>query len=104
MDSLGAIPSTIHQKVKCVWKNKVCNILRESWICLSEASSSASVLEVQLQEDEIGLGGFEFINKIKEEKLREFLPLYFDQYASPLVAGIMKKMGFFPGMGLGKNH
>ena len=30
----------------------------------------------------------------------ELLPLYFDQYTNPMVVGIVRKMGFFPGMGL----
>ena len=48
--------------------------------------------------------GFKFINMIEEEMPVEFLPLYFNQYKNPMVAGIIKKMRYFLGMGLGRKH
>ena len=46
--------------------------------------------------------GFEFVNMINNELPTEHLLWYFDQYANPMVASIIKKMKYFSGMGLGR--
>ena len=61
------------------------------------------MLEVQeLESDEAIIGGFDFVNMLEVGKLVEYLPWYFDQYTNPTVADMMRKMGFFPGMGLAR--
>ena len=42
------------------------------------------------------------MNIIDEDLSTGYLPLYFDQYINSMVAGIMKKMRYFLGIGLGK--
>ena len=84
-------------------ENKVIKLCEDSWIRLTEGSSSAPVLEVQLPKSGVtSMQGFEFVIIIDEEPPTKHLSLYFDQYANPMVANIMKKMIYFPGIGLGK--
>ena len=103
---LDGVASSLHQKMKLnTIENKIIELCGDSWIRASKTSSSAPILEVQLPDfEEFDMWGFEFVNVIEGEMFVEFLPLYFDQFANPMVVGIMKKMRYFLGIWLGRKH
>ena len=83
--------------MKFVDDDKVTELYGDSWIHVVDNTEGAPGLEVQLPKTgDANIQGF--------EAPTEYLHLYFDQYVSPIVLGIMKKMGFFLGLGLGKKH
>jgi hypothetical protein len=75
MHPLGIVPSTVHQKLKLLWKGGVLTILGDGEI-------SAHVSDIKSNND---IQDFEVMKA-----------------SSVVIASIMKKMGYQLGMGLGK--
>lgn len=78
---LGGVPSTLHQMVKIPHEGKIVTI---------KACNSSTV--AMLTATGAPLTGFETVNVIYEDEM------------DPKVGSLMKKLQFFPGLGLGKNN
>ena len=101
---LDGVASSLYQKIRFITnENKIIKLCEDSWIRATEASSSASILEGLLPKHGVtNTQFFEFMNMIDDDLPIEYSLLCFDQYVNHMVAGIMKKMRYFPGMGLGR--
>jgi len=92
---IGATLSTLHQKMKILWKSGIAIVLGDGEIL---------VLVYGLEDggNKLQMSGFEFVNManygLKDEKYTMDLLLYW----SHGVIAMMKKMGYMPGLGLGK--
>ena len=73
---------------------------------IGEAPPSKPVLEIQPEPSNIPLSSFTFdsVQMISGEPGKEFVGLCFDSYANVAVANMLKKMNYFPGLGLGRNQ
>ena len=92
---IGAITFTLHQKMKIPWKWGIA-------IVLGDGEILASVYGLEEGGNELQMSGFKIVNMtdygLKDEKYTtDLLP-----YCSPEVISMMKKMGYMPSMGLGK--
>ena len=92
---LGAIPSTLRQKMKISWKGGIDVVLGDGEIL-------APVCGLKEGGSELQMSGFEFVNMadygLKDERYTTDLLLY----CSHKVIAMMKNMGYIPSMGLGK--
>ena len=91
----GAIPSSLHQKMKILWKEGIALVLGDGEIL-------APICGLEEGGSELQMSGFKFINMadygLKDEKYAtDLFP-----YCSHEVIAIMKNMGYMPTMGLGK--
>ncbi|KAL0008482.1 hypothetical protein SO802_009984 [Lithocarpus litseifolius] len=91
----GVIPSSLHQKMKILWKRGIAIMLRDGEIL-------APVCGLEEGGSELQMSGFEFVNMadygLKDERYATDL----FSYCSHKVIAMMKNMGFMPGMGLGE--
>ena len=92
---IGAISSTLHQKMKISWKRGIAVVLGDGEIL-------APVCGLEAEQNELQMSGFEFVNMpnygLKDKKYTMDLL----SYCSHEVIAMMKKMGHMPGMGHGK--
>ena len=91
----GAIPSSLHQKMKISWKGGIAIVLRDGEIL-------APICGLEEEGSELQMSGFEFVNMtdygLKDERYAtDLFPFY-----SHEVIAMMNNMGFMPGIGLGK--
>ena len=97
---VGAISSSLHQKVKFIHDKQV--IMVQSTIDMF--ASSELVLHISQNEDDLFLIGFTF-DEIQtlgiEDFCRDFVAMSFDQHNSIIVLDMMRGMSFLPSMGLG---
>ena len=97
---VGAISSSLHQKVKFIHDKQV--IMVQSTIDMF--ASSELVLHISQNEDDLFLIGFTF-DEIQtlgiEDFCRDFVAMSFDQHNSTVVLDMMRGMSFLPDMGLG---
>ena len=100
-----AVPSSLHQKLKFPLGASTVTI-RGDKMGISEMPLSAPVLEIQPESAQLPLSGFTFesVQLIEGEGGKEFVSLDFDPYANTAVANMMKRMNYFPGLGLGRNQ
>ena len=99
----GAIPSSLHQKVKFIHDGQV--IIVQSTRDIFAASEP--VLQISHSEDDLLLTGFTFdeIQTLEiEDFCRDFGAMSFDQHSSTVVLDMMRGMTFLPGMGLGRRQ
>ena len=94
LQSNGAIPSSLHQKIKISWKGGIAIVLEDGEIL-------APIYGLEEGGSELQMSGFEFVNMadygLKDEKyVTDLFP-----YCSHEVIAMMKIMGYMP-MGLGK--
>ncbi|RVW67268.1 hypothetical protein CK203_064332 [Vitis vinifera] len=97
----GAIPSSLHQKVKFIHDGQVITVRLPGIYLPSEP-----VLQISHSEDDLFLTGFTFdeIQTLEIEDFRDFVAMSFDQHSSTVVLDMMRGMTFLPGMGLGRRQ
>ena len=93
----GAIPSSLHQKIKIPWKGGIAVVLGDDEIL-------APIYVIEERGDELQMSGFEFMNMVdyglKDERYTSNLV----PYCSHEEIAMMKNMGYMPGIGLGKEE
>nr|CAN69249.1 hypothetical protein VITISV_024506 [Vitis vinifera] len=97
----GAIPSSLHQKVKFIHKGHIITIQSD----IDIITSSELVLHISRSEDDLHLTGFMFdeVQVVNlEDASRDMVPMSFNQHSSTLVLSMMRGMSYLPGMGLGR--
>ena len=99
----GAIPSSLHQKVKFIHEEHIIMIQSDKDI----VTSSESVLQISHNEDDLHLTMFVFdeVQVVSlEDDDRDMVPMSFDQHNNTLVLSMMKGMSYMPGLGLGRRQ
>ena len=99
----GAIPYSLHQKVKFIHEGSIITIQSDRDVI----TSSEPVLQISHSEDDLHLTGFtfdEFQVVSLEDDRRDMVPMSFDQYSSTLVLSMMRGMSYMPGLGLGRRQ
>ena len=97
---MGAIPSSLHQKVKFIHEGHIITIQSDKDV----VTFSKPVLQISHNEDDLHLIGFAFdeVQVVSlEDDDRDMVPMSFDQHSSTLVFSMMKGMSYMPGLGLG---
>ena len=99
MHPLGIVPSTLHQKLRLPWKDGIHTILGDEEI-------SNDVCDLDNSPKDEDHRSFEFVQTLKwvEKKVKEEKATKVEttMVIKPKVAMLMEKMGYTPGMGLGK--
>ena len=97
----GAIPSSLHQKVKFIHEGRIIKIQSDKDV----VTSFKPMLQISHNEDNLHLTGF-FFYEVQvvslEDDNRDMVPMSFDQHNSTLVVSMMKGMSYMPGLGLGR--
>ncbi|KAL6316726.1 hypothetical protein AAG906_019657 [Vitis piasezkii] len=99
----GAIPSSLHQKVKFIHDGQVITVQSTR----DMISSSEPVLQISHSDDDFFLTGFTFdeVQTLEiQDFCRDFVAMSFDQHSSTLVLDMMRGMSFLPGFGLGRRQ
>ena len=100
---VGAIPFSLHQKVKFIHDGQVVVVQSVGdWFISTEP-----VLEISHIDDDLFLTGFTFdeVQTLEmEDFYRDFIAMSFDQHNSMVVLDIMRSMSYLPGMGLGRRQ
>ena len=100
---VGAIPSSLHQKVKFIHEGRIIMIQFDKDVI----TSFEPVLQISHNEDDLHLTEFVFdeVQVISlEDDYRDMVPMSFDQHSSTLVLSMMKGMSYMPGLGLGRRQ
>ena len=98
----GAIPSSLHQKVKFIHEGRIITIQSNRDII----TSYEPVLHISHSEDDLHLIGFTFdeVQVVSlEDGNRDMVPMSFDQHSSTLVLSMMRGMSFFAWYGIGSS-
>ena len=99
--SAGAIPYSLHLKVKFIHDGRVITISSTGGAYLT----SEPVLEISHGGDDLLMTGFSF-DEVQTVEPRDFLrdsvPMSFDQHSSPVVLDMMRSMSYMHGMCLGR--
>ena len=96
----GAIPSSLHQKVKFKHEGRIITIQSDTDVI----TSSEPVLQISHSENDLLLTGFVFdeVQVVSlEDDNRDMVPMSFDQHSSTLVLSMMRGMSYMLGLGLG---
>ncbi|RVW86754.1 hypothetical protein CK203_042827 [Vitis vinifera] len=96
----GAIPSSLHQKVKFIHDGRVVVVQSVGDMFIS----AEPVLEISHADDDLFLTGFTFdeVQTLEmEDFCRDFVALSFDQHSSTGGTRYYESMAYLPGMGLG---
>ena len=99
----GAIPSSLHQKVKFIHEGRIIIVQFEKDV----VTSFEPVLQIIHSEDDLHLTGFVFdeVQVVSlEDDNRDMVPMSFDQHNSTLVLCMMKGMSYMPGLGLDRRQ
>ena len=99
----GAIPSSLHQKVKFIHEGHIITIQSDTDV----TTSSEPVLQISHSENDLRLTGFVFdeVQVVSlEDDDRDMVPMSFDQHSSTLVLNMMRGMSYMPGLGLGRRQ
>ena len=100
LHEVGAIPFSLHQKLKFIHEGCVIKIQSDRDVI----TSSELVLQISHNEDDLHLTGFTF-DEVQVVSLgndnKDIVPMSFDQYSRTLVLNMMRGMSYFLGMGLG---
>ena len=97
--SAGAIPSSLHLKVKFIHDGQVITISSTRGTHLT----SDPVLEIRHGSDDFLMTGFSFDEvQIVEpgDFVRDSVPMSFDQHSSMVVLDMMRSMSYMPSLGL----
>ena len=101
--SAGAIPSSLHLKVKFIHDGQVITISSTGGAHLT----SKSVLEISHVGDDLIMTGFAF-DEVQTMEPRDFVkdsvPMSFDQHSSIVVLDMMRSMSYMPGLGLRRHQ
>ncbi|WJZ95170.1 hypothetical protein VitviT2T_013960 [Vitis vinifera] len=99
----GAIPSSLHQKVKFIHEGQVVVVQSAGDMFIS----AEPVLQISHSDDDLLLTGFTF-DEVQTLELgdfcRDFIAMSFDQHGSTVVLDIMRGMSYLHGMGLGRRQ
>ena len=96
----GAIPSSLHQKLKFIHEGHIIMIQSDRDV----ATSSKPVLHISHSEDDLHLTGFTFdeVQVVSlEDDSRDLVLMSFDQHNNTLVLSMMRGMSYMLGLGLG---
>ncbi|RVW14465.1 Retrovirus-related Pol polyprotein from transposon 17.6 [Vitis vinifera] len=99
-DRAGAIPSSLHQKVKFIHDGQVVVVQSVGDMFIA----AEPVLEISHTDDDIFLTGFTFdeVQTVEiEDFCQDFVAMSFDQHGSTVVLDIMRSISYLPGMGVG---
>ena len=99
----GAIPSSLHQKVKFIHEGRIITLQSDTDV----TTSSEPVLQISHSENDLHLTGFVFdeVQVVSlEDDDRDMVPMSFDQHSSTLVLKMMRGMSYMPGLGLGRRQ
>ncbi|RVW95740.1 hypothetical protein CK203_031632 [Vitis vinifera] len=102
-DRAGAIPSSLHQKVKFIHDGQVVVVQSVGDMFIA----AEPVLEISHTDDDLFLTGFTFdeVQTVEiEDFCRDFVAMSFDRHGSTVVLDIMRSMSYLPGMGLGRRQ
>ncbi|KAL6348707.1 hypothetical protein AAG906_019442 [Vitis piasezkii] len=97
----GAIPYSLHQKVKFIHDGQVIVVQSIGDVFIS----AEPVLQISHTDDDLFLTGFTFdeVQTLEiEDFCRDFVAMSFDQHNSTVVLDMMRGMSYLPGMGLGR--
>ena len=100
---VGAIPSSLHQKVNFIHKGCIITIQSDKDV----VTSFEPVLQIGHNEDDLHLTGFVFyeVQVVSlEDDNRDMVPMYFNQHRSTLVLSMMRGLSYMPGLGLGRRQ
>ena len=98
--SAGAIPSSLHLKVKFIHDGQVITISSTGRAHLT----SEPILEISHGDDDFLMTEFAFVEVQTVEPrdfIRDSVPMSFDQHSSMVVLDMMRSMSYMPGLGLG---
>ena len=99
----GAIPSSLHQKVKFIHEGRIITIQSYKDV----VTYFEPVLQINHSEDDLHLTRFVF-NEVQvfslEDDNKDMVPMSFDQHNSTLVLSMMKGMSYMLGLGLGRRQ
>ena len=99
----GAIPSSLHKKLKFINKGHIFKIQSDRDV----VTSSKLVLHISHSEDDLHLIGFTF-NEVQvtssKDDSRDLVLMSFDQHNSTLVLSMMRGMPYMLGLGLGRRQ
>ena len=99
----GAIPSSLHQKVKFIHEGRIITIQSDKYV----VTYFEPVLQISHSEDDLHLTRFVF-NEVQvfslEDENKDMVPMSFDQHNSTLVLSMMKSMSYMLGLGLGRRQ
>ena len=94
----GAIPSSLHQKVKFIHEGCIITIQSDKDV----VTSFEPMLQISHNEDDLHFTGFVFyevqVVSIEDDN-RDTVPMSFDQHSTTLVLSMMKGMSYMPGLG-----
>jgi hypothetical protein len=96
-----AISSSLHQKVRFPYKGSIVTVHGDTQI----TPSKGPVLEIEPVDGDLVLLGFDFEEVhtlVLATETPEFFPIYYDPYSNDKVVTMIRGMGYFPGMGLGR--
>ena len=99
----GAMPSSLHQKVKFIHEGCIITIQSEKDV----VTSFEPMLQISRSENDLHLTGFVFdeVQAVSlEDDNRGMIPMSFDQHSSTLVLSMMRGMSYMPGLGLGRRQ
>ncbi|WKA12991.1 hypothetical protein VitviT2T_030331 [Vitis vinifera] len=99
----GAIPSSLHQKVKFIHDGQVVVVQSVGDMFIA----AEPMLEISHTDDDLFLTGFTFdeVQTVEiEDFCRDFVAMSFDRHGSTVVLDIMRSMSYLPGMGLGRRQ
>ena len=100
---VGAIPSSLHQKLKFIHEGHIITIQSNKDV----VTSSKPMLHITHSVDDLHLTSFTF-DKVQvvslEDDNRDLVPMSFDQHNSSLVLSMMRGMSYMPGLRLGRRH
>ena len=97
----GAIPSSVHQKLKFIHEGRIITIQSDKDV----VTSFGPLLHISHSEDDLYLIGFTFdeVQVVSlEDDSRDLVPLFFSQHNNTLVLSMMRGMSYMPGLGLGR--
>ena len=97
----GAIPSSLHQKVKFIHEGRIITIQYDKDV----VTFFEPVLQISHSEDDLHLIGFVFdeVQVVSlEDDNKDMVPMSFDQYSNTLVLNMMGGMSYMLGLRLGR--
>ncbi|RVW33052.1 Transposon Ty3-I Gag-Pol polyprotein [Vitis vinifera] len=100
---VGAIPFSLHQKVKFIHDRQVITVQSPR----DMFASSKPVLQIGHSENDLFLTGFTFDEVLTlevEDFYKDFVAMSFDQHSSTMVLDMMRGMSFMPSLGLGRRQ
>jgi len=92
---IGAIPSSLHQKMNIPWKGGIAVVLNDILAPVCRLEEGGSKLQMNV---------FEFVNMVDYGLKDKMYIMDLVQYCSHEVITMMKNMGYMPSMGLGKEE